>query len=139
MPEPSIAERSAEKTRNWLDDLCDRLGTEDRRYAHKVLRAYLHALRDRLTVEESAQLAAQLPNLIRGIYYEGWKPSATPVHYHDLTDFLDRVAADAQLGGTTVASYAVGAAAEVLRQHISTGEIEDVLVQLPDALSPVPG
>jgi uncharacterized protein (DUF2267 family) len=30
----------------------------------------LHALRDRLTVEEASDLAAQLPMLIRGLYYE---------------------------------------------------------------------
>ena len=38
----------------------------------------LHTLRDRLTVDVAAKLAAQLPTLIRGIYYEDWDPSRTP-------------------------------------------------------------
>jgi uncharacterized protein (DUF2267 family) len=137
MAEPNVIERNVEKTHIWLSELSDQLGTEDHRYAYRVLRAYLHALRDRLTVDEAAQLAAQLPDLIRGIYYEGWKPSQTPVRYRGLTDFLDRVAADAQLDGETAASYAVSAAAEVLRRHVAAGEIEDIRAQLPEDLLPI--
>ncbi len=139
MAEPSIIERSVEKAHVWLNDLAEQLGTDDHRLAYRVLRAYLHALRDRLTVDEAAQLAAQLPELIRGIYYEGWNPSSTPVRYRDFADFLDRVAADAALDGETAASYAVSAAAGVLRRHVSAGEIEDVRAILPEALRPILG
>ncbi len=139
MPEPSIIERSVEKAHIWLDEVAGQLGTDDRHQAYRVLRAYLHALRDRLTVDESAQLAAQLPDLIRGIYYEGWNPSSTPVKYHGFADFLDRVAADAELDGETSASYAVSAAAGVLRRHVSAGEIDDVRAQLPEDLLPILG
>ncbi len=103
------------------------------------MRAYLHALRDRLTVDEAAQLAAQLPDLIRGIYYEGWNPSSTPVKYHGFADFLERIAADAELDGETAASYATSAVAGVLRRHVSAGEIEDVRAQLPEDLRPILG
>lgn len=139
MAEPSIIERSVEKAHVWLDEVAEQLGTDDHRQAYRALRAYLHALRDRLTVDEAAQLAAQLPDLIRGIYYEGWNPSATPVKYRGFGDFLDRVAADAQLDGETSASYAVSAAAEVLRRHVSAGEIDDIRAQLPDELLPILG
>lgn len=139
MAEPSIIERSVEKAHIWLDEIASQLGTEDRREAYRVLRAYLHALRDRLTVDEAAQLAAQLPDMIRGIYYEGWNPSATPIKYRGLADFLDRVAADAGLDGETAASYAVSAAAEVLRRHVSAGEIDDIRAQLPEDLRPILG
>ena len=139
MPEPTVIERTVEKTNAWLDELASQLGNEDRRESYRVLRAYLHALRDRLTVDEAAQLAAQLPDLIRGIYYEGWDPSRTPVKYHDFADFLERVAADAGLDGGTAATYAVGAAAEVLRRHVSPGEIDDIRAQLPDDLQPILG
>jgi uncharacterized protein (DUF2267 family) len=89
---------------------------------------------DRLPVDEAAQLAAQLPVLIRGIYYEGWDPSRTPLTYHGVAGFLDRMADEASLHGETEASYGASAAAAVLRRHVSAGEIEDVLAALPPAL-----
>jgi uncharacterized protein (DUF2267 family) len=139
MPDPSIIERSVEKAHIWLDEVAGQLGTDDHRQAYRALRAYLHALRDRLTVDEAAQLAAQLPDLIRGIYYEGWNPSSTPVKYRGFADFLDRVAADAKFDGETAASYAVSAVAGVLRRHVSAGEIEDIRAQLPEDLHPILG
>ncbi len=137
MTEPSIINRSVEKAHLWLDEVAAGLESEDRNRAYRVLRAYLHALRDRLTVDEAAQLGAQLPELIRGIYYEGWDPSRAPVKYRGLADFLDRVAADAELAGETSASFAVNVAADVLRRHVSPGEIDDIRAQLPDDLQPI--
>jgi hypothetical protein len=55
------------------------------------LRATLHALRDRLTVEEVAQLGAQLPMLIRGFYYEGWDPTGKPLRERHEEQFLVRI------------------------------------------------
>ena len=134
MKEIAIIERSVEKAHVWLGEMAGELGIDDRQEAYRVLRAYLHALRDRLLVDEAAQLAAQLPELIRGIYYEGWDPSKTPVRYRGLADFLDRVAGDANLDGETEASYAVSSAAKVLRRHVSAGELDDVRAILPDDL-----
>lgn len=139
MSDPSIIARSVENAHIWVNEVAEGLGTDDHGLAYRVLRAYLHALRDRLPVNEAAQLAAQLPELIRGIYYEGWKPSATPVRYRDLADFLDRVAKEAILEGETSASYAVSAAAAVPRRHVTAGEIEDVRAILPDELRAILG
>lgn len=139
MNEPSIIERSVEKAHIWFNDMAEEMGTEDRQEAYRALRAYLHGLRDRLPVNESAQLAAQLPELIRGIYYEGWSPSSTPVKYRGFADFLDRVADEAVLDGETRASYAVSAAATVLKRHVSAGEIDDVRAILPEDLKPILG
>lgn len=138
MTEPSIIARSVEKTNVWLDELAAELGTDDRKAAYEVLRAFLHALRDRLTVNESAQLAAQLPELIRGIYYEGWQPAKTPERYGDVDTFLEHVVQEApRLHGETEASVAASAAARVLRNHVSAGELEDVLAVLPPGVRPI--
>jgi uncharacterized protein (DUF2267 family) len=56
-----IFDRSVQKSNEWLKDLMERLGTDDRRYPHRVLRAYLQVLRDRLTVDEAAQLPLLQP------------------------------------------------------------------------------
>jgi uncharacterized protein (DUF2267 family) len=132
--EPSIIERSVEKAHIWLNELAGELGVEDRQYAYRALRAVLHALRDRLTVDVAAKLAAQLPTLIRGIYYEDWDPSRTPLPIHDVDAFLDHVVREGRMSGETEASVAVTAVARVLREHVSEGEIDDVLAVLPDKL-----
>jgi uncharacterized protein (DUF2267 family) len=137
MKDPDIIARSVEKTHVWLNELAEELGTKDRQEAYRVLRAFLHALRDRLTIDEAAQLAAQLPDLIRGIYYEGWDPSATPRRYHDVDTFLGLIADEALLDGETRASYAAVAAGRVLRRHVSEGELRDVLAVLPEELRAV--
>jgi uncharacterized protein (DUF2267 family) len=61
-----------QKTNEWLQEIMQELGTENRQQASVVLRATLHALRGRLPLEEMAHLGAQLPMLIRGTYHEGW-------------------------------------------------------------------
>lgn len=131
--DPSIIERSVEKTHIWLKELAEELGGQDRQYAYRALRAVLHALRDRLPVDVAANLAAQLPTLIRGIYYEDWDPSSTPLPIHDVDAFLERVAHEGRMAGETEASLAVAAVTTVMRRHLSSGEIDDLLVVLPDS------
>ncbi len=128
----NIIDRSVEKAHIWLNDLAEELGTSDQQYAYRVLRAVLHALRDRLAVDEAAQLAAQLPIFIRGVFYDGWDPSRTPERARDADSFLRRIATDALLAGETEASLAAAAASSVLRRHLSAGETERVLHQLPE-------
>ncbi|MGE5764497.1 MAG: DUF2267 domain-containing protein [Mycobacterium leprae] len=127
----SIA-KTVEKTIQWLSELAEELGRPgDQQYAYRVLRGFLHTLRDRLTVEEAAHLGAQLPELLRGIYYEGWRPSTTPASYHDARTFLAHIRRESVLAGETEAAYATTAAATVLRRHVSAGELDDVVASLP--------
>jgi uncharacterized protein (DUF2267 family) len=56
-----VFETTLHKTNGWLKELLEELDWQDRHAAYLALRATLHALRDRLTVEEVAELAAQLP------------------------------------------------------------------------------
>jgi uncharacterized protein (DUF2267 family) len=129
-----VIDRSVEKTRIWLNDLAEELTTQDSHHAYRVLRAFLHALRDHLTVDEAAALAAQLPIFVRGVFYEGWNPSRTPEHARDVDSFLQRIAGEAGLAGETEASFAVIAASRVLRRHVSTGEGDSLLRALPHHL-----
>ncbi len=126
-----IIDRSIEKAHVWVNDLADALGTEDRQYAYRVLRAVLHALRDHLPVNEGAQLSAQLPVFVRGIFYEGWTPGRTPEHARDRDTFLRAVASEARLAGETEASFAVSATGRVLSLHVSSEEVGSVLHALP--------
>jgi uncharacterized protein (DUF2267 family) len=130
--EVTLFEESTQKTRLWLDELAEELGRPgDQRYAMRVLRGFLHTLRDRLPVPETAHLAAQLPELLRGVFYEGWRPTTLPQRYHDLDTFLVRVVDRGQLAGETEAAYAAEAAARVMRRHVGAGEMNKVRAVLP--------
>jgi uncharacterized protein (DUF2267 family) len=120
-------ERSVHKTNEWLSELAVELGTEDREEAWRVLRGFLQLLRDQLTIDEAAQLAAQLTIVIRGVFYEGFDPGDQE-KLRDREAFLARFA---ERAGRSDAPHAAEAAAAVLRRHISAGEIHDVLSQLP--------
>jgi uncharacterized protein (DUF2267 family) len=129
-----IIDRSVEKAHVWINDLAEELGTGDVREAYRGLRAFLHALRDRLSVDKAAQLAAQLPIFVRGVFYEGWDPSSTPTRSRNVDSFLARIAGEARLAGETEASFAAAAASRVLRRHISEGEGRSAVRALPQTL-----
>ncbi|RJQ34265.1 DUF2267 domain-containing protein [Candidatus Parcubacteria bacterium] len=70
---------SIQKTNIMLKAVEDRFGWHDRNKAYLALRAVLTTLRDRLTPEHALGLGAQLPMIVRGFYYEGWRPQQTPL------------------------------------------------------------
>src|SRR6056297_1319732 len=90
--------QTAHETQKWLNDLAAREPFENAEQTYSMLRAVLHAVRDRLTAEEAAHFSAQLPMLVRGFYFEGWRPALAPNDFDTQAEFLDRV--DASLGGT---------------------------------------
>lgn len=117
-------------TARWLDDIGAETGWETQR-AYSVLRAVLHVLRDRLTADEAAHLGAQLPMLIRGFYFDDWRPSAEPLKYRHKDDFLERVGQRCPGLGEDERELAVRAVFKVLVRHIADGEIDQVKHQLP--------
>jgi uncharacterized protein (DUF2267 family) len=124
-------ERTVHKTNEWLKDLAAEIGTEDRDDAWRILRGYLHVLRDRLTIDEGAELAAQFTHLIRGVFYEGFDPGHQPEPIREAGVFLARLAGEAELPDAEQASRAAAACTRVLSKHISGGEFDDMLAQLP--------
>ena len=119
-----------EKTYAWLNELAGELGTGDRHQAYDVLRAFLHALRDRLPVDSAVKLGAQLPMLVRGFYYEGWSPAHKPDKM-DADAFLDRVRRETNLAPEEV-EPAVRAASKTLQQHVTEGELAKSIGILPN-------
>ena len=96
------------------------------------MRATLDALRDRLTVEEVAQLGAPLPMLIRGFYYEGWDPTGKSLRERGRVQFQAHIERQLRGDDGTDPEQVAHAVFTVLAHRISAGEIEDVKYVLPD-------
>jgi uncharacterized protein (DUF2267 family) len=126
-------DRTIQKTNIWLKDVMDRLGWNEPEPAYRALRQVLHALRDRLPVEEAMDLGAQLPMLIRGIYYEGWT-AGNSFAERNKDEFLEHVG-QAFLGDSLVdVERATRAVFSVISKHVTSGEVDDIKQCLPDAI-----
>lgn len=131
MPNTGVVslDHSIDTTNAWLSDVADSFGTKDRTMAYRVTRSWLHTLRDRLPVPVAAHLAAQLPDLLRGVFYDGWNPSKVPVKY-GRDEYAARFARDAQIHNTEVAKSGRLVTA-AMRRHLSAGVVDEALSVLP--------
>jgi uncharacterized protein (DUF2267 family) len=131
----TVFENTIQKTHVWLHYLMEELDWEDKpKHAYVGLRSVLHALRDRLTVEEAVHLGAQLPMLVRGFYYEGWKLTGKPVKERHEAEFLQHVEKAFKNDPSVEAKNVVRAVFKLLDRHVTAGEIDDVKHMLPKAL-----
>jgi len=131
---PDVFQSTCQKTQDWLRELQEIAHLRDESQSYSVLRAVLHALRDRLTVDEAAHLGAQLPMLVRGIYYEGWKPAATPRRERTAEEFFERVEQQMRYNVDVAPQHAVASVFVLLDRRISEGEMDDVRHMLPEAV-----
>ena len=127
-------EKTEQKTMRWLKGIADALGSTDLERSYMILRAVLHALRDRLTPDEAVQLGAQLPMLVRGFYYEGWHPADKPRRYRHKERFLEQVSKEVPSLDYVQLERAIGAVFETLLSEIGGGEIDQVRSALPAEL-----
>ncbi|HET8727616.1 MAG TPA: DUF2267 domain-containing protein [Alphaproteobacteria bacterium] len=126
-----VFDKTFQTTNIWLNEIMDDLGP-DRKRAYHALRAVLHALRDRLTLDEAAHLGAQLPTLVRGIYYDQWRPHDVPVKERSQEEFLSRVAEGLQNIRPMDIGDATHTVFKVIERHVDRGEIEQVKRMLPE-------
>jgi uncharacterized protein (DUF2267 family) len=139
----SVFQNTLRKSEEWLHEIMTLLNWTDQKQAYKALRAVFHTLRDRLTVEEATDFSAQLPMLLRGLFFEGYNPTGKPSRINTVEQFVDRV-------NTHFPAHEVGdfnepdpsfdpeeitrAVLKVIASYVSTGEIKDVIASLPEKL-----
>ncbi len=129
-----VFDSTLQKSNLWLRELMDDLHWEDRHRAYLALRSTLHILRDRLTPEEAVQLGAQLPMLIRGVYYDGWKITERPYKIRDKGEFLAMVHREFMNDPSIDPEQVVRAVFTLLSRKISEGEIQDIMHIMPKEL-----
>jgi uncharacterized protein (DUF2267 family) len=125
-------ERTVQLTHIWINDLDQRLQWNNKARSYRLLKAVLHALRDSLRVDEAVDLGAQLPGLLRGAYYEQWRPATTPLKSRDIEEFLNRVNEQFKSDPLAEPAHAVMAVFQLLSRKITEGEIGDVRNCLPE-------
>ncbi|MGC2199556.1 MAG: DUF2267 domain-containing protein [Stellaceae bacterium] len=130
-----VLDSTIQKTHEWLNDITDGLGFPNQRAAFAALRAVLHTLRDRLPLENAVHLGAQLPMVIRGLYYEGWNPVREPSRIRHQQEFFDLVTAELKehpelRNAARVTPIVLG----VLVKHVSPGETEKIRSALPEEI-----
>ncbi len=118
-------------TNVWLNEISERMGWHDHRHAYHALRAVLHALRDRLTVEEAAALGAQLPMLVRGFYFEGWHPHGKPIKERKKEECLAHVARAFENDPEIDPEQVTRAVFRVIAAHVTAGEVISIERCLP--------
>jgi len=125
-----VFDKTLQATHTWLDQISTQIGP-DRQLAWRVLGAVLRALRDRLPIGLAAHLGAQLPLLVRGLYYDQWRPSEEPRQMRSRDEFLAQVAdglSDIRPVNVAKATHAVFV---VLDHYVDPGQVKKVRDALP--------
>lgn len=128
-----VFDKTLQTTNIWLDDIMEQVGP-DRHVAWHVLGTVLRTLRDRLPLESAVHLSAQLPLLVRGTYYDQWKPSTQPEKIRSPDEFLQRVEEGLSDTRPVNAQDAVKAVFHVLSRHVDRGQLEKTREALPEKL-----
>ena len=127
-------DKTVQESNLWLKDIMDRLDTLDRHHAYSTLRAVLHALRDRIGPENAAHLGAQLPMLLRGLFYEGWDPTGKPTKERHEAAFLAHIARELPRADEAEVERGIYAVFDVLSKHIDRGSAVKLAAIFPHEL-----
>ena len=124
-------DHTVQLTHIWINDLDARLGWDNKHRSYRLLRTVLQTLRDWLLVDEAAGLGAQLPELLRGVYYEHWRPVKTPVKKRSKADFMARIDDAFNADPISDTPDAVSAVFALLSEKLTAGEVRQVHHALP--------
>lgn len=128
-----VFDKTLQTTNIWLDQIMERIGP-DRQTAWKVLSTVLHKLRDRMPVEAAAHLGAELPLLVRGVYYDQYTPARQPSACRTRDEFIAEVAEWLQDARPVDPEEAIAAVFDVLSRNIDPGQVEKVKRILPEPI-----
>jgi len=126
-----VIDHTVQLTHEWINELAERLDWSNHRGVFQLLRLTLAGLRDLLSHNEAAQLSAQLPILIRGVFYEGWRPSDTPIKDRHKTSFLEHIEVKISEHPEYRGEQDVYTVFRFLNSRISKGELDDLRNALP--------
>lgn len=128
-----VFDTTAQKTMLWLKEIDEEMGWDQRHEAYQALRGCLHEVRDRLPPDEMAHLSAQLPLLIRGIYFEGWDPSH-PQLGRSADDFINGMIKDIPWHTDYDFEAVTRACLRTLSRNVDAGMARHVRNAMPESI-----
>jgi uncharacterized protein (DUF2267 family) len=129
--ELDVFDKTLQITHIWLNEITELVGP-DKQVAWHVLGGVLRAVRDRIPLELAVHLGAELPILVRGIYYDQWRPEVQPERYRSEDEFLTRVAENIGPVRPVNPRDAAQAVFSVLSHHVPEGQLGKVRDALPE-------
>ncbi|RZN32518.1 DUF2267 domain-containing protein [Bradyrhizobium sp. Leo121] len=135
-----VFDRTIHLTNSWLDEIMETL-PRDRQLASHALGAVLRTIRDRVPIELAAHLGAQLPLIVRGTYYDRFRPSDAPQNWRSAEQFLSIITAELSSTRPVSAPDAAHAVFQVLNHHavfqvlnhyVDPGQVEKIRHALPE-------
>lgn len=131
MANAHVFDKTLQKSQVWIEEIKKSLESGDENRAYLALRTVLHSLRNHLQINEAIHLGAELPMLLRGLYFEGWDPREKPIRDKDKKDFLNYFRNYFSEETDEEIEKIMKAVFKVLDNKISQGEIKDVRENLP--------
>jgi uncharacterized protein (DUF2267 family) len=128
-----VFDKTLQTTNIWLDEIMADHGP-DRRVAWHMLGTVLRALRDRLQIQLAAKLGAGLPLLVRGAYYEQYRPAEQPTKIRSSEEFLQHIAEEMKVTRPVNPEDAARSVFKVLARHIDLGQSAKVRDAMPKEL-----
>ncbi len=128
-----VFDKTLHTTNLWLDEICAEIGP-DKHLAWHVLGAVLRSIRDELLIGQSAHLAAQLPLLVRGAFFDQYRPAAQPVAERSQEDFIARIREELAGCRPVRPDLAATAVMRTLNRHITEGQIKKARDALPKGI-----
>src|SRR5262249_32751084 len=93
--------------------------------------AVLRSIRDELLIGQSAHLAAQLPLLVRGAYFDQYRPAAQPVAERSQEEFIARIRDELTGSRPVRPDLAATAVMRTLNRHLTEGRVRKARDALP--------
>jgi uncharacterized protein (DUF2267 family) len=128
-----VFDKTLQTTNIWLDEIMGELGP-DRQVAWHALGAVLRALRDRLPLGLAVHLGAQLPLLVRGLYYDQWRPTPDVLKQRSAEEFLGHVSEGLANIRPVNSRKATQTVFQVLNHYVDPNQVENVRAALPEAV-----
>ena len=134
MTNDDVFQETISKSNKIVNSIADEMGW-NKHQSYQALRVVLHAFRDRLPVEEAVNFSAQLPILMKGVFFDTWDPTLKPIKFNR-DEFLDFVSLQLPVEYEEMeVKKIVKTVLGVIFQHVDVHESEKIKKVLPEDIS----